>query len=57
MYESINLFVKSSFVVKERVNDDSDDESTDPNVFDVKKIYWDNDGNLRHGRTFVNNNF
>eukprot|EP00981_Chlorochromonas_danica_P013236 scaffold5992_cov158-Ochromonas_danica.AAC.2 len=26
-----------------------DDESVDNDTFDVRKIYWDRDGNLRHG--------
>lgn len=31
----------------------NDEEGSDhDDVFDVRKIYWDSDGNLRHGEAF-----
>jgi hypothetical protein len=33
--------------VLERVNNNDDSDHDDVN--DVRKIYWDSDGNLRHG--------
>jgi len=35
----------------ERIKDEDENPHVEKDVFDVKKIYWDNDGNLRHGTT------
>lgn len=36
---------------QEKVKGDDHDHEPEPDSYDVKKIYWDADGNLRHGLT------
>ncbi len=42
------LFAINSLGKQERVNNDEVSDHDD--VYDVRKIYWDSDGNLRHGK-------
>ena len=39
-----------AWIEQERIKDEDENPHVEKDVFDVKKIYWDNDGNLRHGK-------
>ena len=54
IYFAFEIFILNPHFIfdhsQERVQDE--EEQVDHDAYDVKKIYWDNDGNLRHGILF-----